>query len=396
MAGGDYGDGEQSDFVRGRTAPLTITLADQSWFIGGIGVSDISADKCWVHTTNPGGKNYYFVGVRNGAKIRVTNCNSTDLPLVYSGSLGAVDRMNPDKGENGMSSDIEVTGNTVTLPAPEWRGKQASGVLAAYTEGLHVAHNHFERMNHGVQYWGGDAHGKGVTITSKRLAGQILIEENTCAHVWGACYWGSMGHDVTFQNNTADDCGDVCIDAEGSTKVTMAGNTVEDGHNGGLATFFFNEKVMITRNAVTSTNAKYPLLRTWNSSQSPDMNVDTEVFGNEFNCRDDAGTCRILFESTNGFSFLDNHLVNTVIRSLNNQKNVAITHNTFRFTRAGAAPLQPIFLSGQMPGGISRIVNNTVIADPSWIAGGGCIATPGPARYLVSGNTCGLQPSEKH
>jgi hypothetical protein len=373
----------------GEKSTLTISLPNQDGFIAGIGVKDIAADNCWMHTTNPGGKNYYFVAVRSSSKISVTNCHAVDLPLLLTIWVWGSEPDMPKSLVHVLSRDVEFSGNSVTLPSQPWRGKQATGAMIVYTENVHISNNHFENMLHGVQFWGGDAHGKNVNIDSPREAGNIVIENNTCSHVWGACYWGSMAHDVKFLNNTAKDCGDVCIDAEGCADVLMSGNTVEDGHAAGLATFFFNERITITHNNVTSTSEKYPLLRTWNSSQSPDLNRDTQVSHNTFTCVDPQAICRILFESTNGFSFSDNQLLNTTVRSWNNQKNASIVHNVLTFTHAGKEAYYPIYLGGQMPGGFSRVMNNRITADHDWLQHMQCIGTADTFRYMDSGNFCG-------
>jgi hypothetical protein len=372
----------------GEKALMTVALPSQGTLLRATQVRGVQVDGCWMRTTNPGG-DYYLMTALATAQIAIKNCHSQDLPLLHTGTTG---KNEEDMTPASMSSGIGVSGNSVSLPSPAWQGKQATGVLLVFSRDAEVSGNSFQGGSHGVQWWGGDANRKAGQMQQSRRLSDLRITGNTCRDVRGACYWGSWAQHVSITHNSAENCGDVCIDAEGNNDVTIADNTVKDGHNGGIATFFFNRDITITHNQVTSSSWKYPLFKIFNSSQAPFLNQNIKVTDNNFRCEDPARFCLVIYQAVGGFVFSGNKLLDTLLLPAAQQTNTEISRNTFVLDRSAPEAVTVIRASHQINGGVERVSGNVIQAQAPQPAGSVCLYPDrGSPPAEVSGNTCSGQ-----
>lgn len=157
-----------------------------------------------------------------------------------------------------------------------------AGIVFAYCRDSAAWGNRLESYTSGIQWWGGDAAVDGISIDQVRKARNLQIFGNCVKNVSAGGIWGSMGSRVVVSGNTVDTCNDVGIDFEGCVNCTAQGNTVTDGRNGCLATFFSNSGIVFSGNTCAVTSQDFALLRFYNSSLSVQNNLDLSVSGNSF------------------------------------------------------------------------------------------------------------------
>jgi hypothetical protein len=287
-----------------------------------------------------------------GRGVEVTGCSMKNVRL----------------GEFDSSFDIKVIGNTAISD----RDDNAAGTAVSFTftQGALASDNIIRGFAGGFQWWGGDANpqkGQGAAA-NPRGARDLTFIGNTISNVGGAGIWGSMGEGIVASGNIIENCGDVCLDSEGSNSVVFSNNYVKDGANGAITTFFCNRDVLITGNTVVSSSASKPLLRTYTPGQTAPYDRDAQVVGNHFTCLD---TSPCFINSVSGlperFVFKDNTLRNVTldISDANPKHIVVITGNDFLFDVAtsrvpGAIRVARTYsLSPGVPG-YCDISNNTV------------------------------------
>ncbi len=202
--------------------------------------------------------------------------------------------------------------------------------------------------------------------------GHYIFSNNTCTNA-GACYWGSVGHDIQVTGNSASHCGDVCYDVEGSVDAVFDHNRGEAAANGVGSTFFFTDHVSFLNNNFTSSTGS-TLIRVFNSSINPTNNEFLTV-------QDNTLTCLKLICTAVGGDPADhvviehNAITDGVIGFTNSNGNgsLKVANNVMTFTVTGTKPFNAISSSQTLDSGLVEIANNTVkgVAEP---AGSSCIA----------------------
>ena len=344
---------QNSNSIVGNGCASLISLAFLSPgpLISGKGISDLKVENLCPKAP-PQSIGSVLVDVSGSRLINVTGCHTDNVRL----------------GDFSSSSDIKVIGNTAISD----RNDPPSGQVVnfTFTQGVLASDNIVRGFAHGFQWWGGDANpqnGQGG-VANPRGARNLSFIGNTISDVGGAGIWGSMGETIVASGNIIENCGDVCLDSEGSNSVVFSNNYVKDGANGAISTFFYNRDVLITGNTVVSSSASKPLLRTYTPWQKAPYDRDVQAVGNHFTCLD-SSPCFI--SSTSGlperFVFKDNTLRNVTldISDANPKHIVVISGNDFLFdVTASGVPgairvARAYSLSPGVPG-YCDISNNTV------------------------------------
>jgi len=344
---------QKNDSIVGNGCTSLITLAFQppGLFIVGKNVTNLKVANLCAEAP-PQSIGYVLVDVSGSREIEVTGCYTNNVRL----------------GGATFTSDIKVIGNT----AISARNDDATGAAVYFTmtQGALASDNIIRGFAGGFQWWGGDASpqkGQGA-VANPRGARNLSFIGNTISNVGGAGIWGGMGEGIVAYGNIIENCGDVCLDSEGSNSVVFSNNYVKDGANGAITTFFYNRDVLITGNTVVSSSASKPLLRTYTPGQSAAYDRDVQVVGNHFTCLD---TSPCFINSVTGlperFIFKDNTLRNVTldVSDANPKHIVVIAGNDFLFDVAtskvpGAIRVARTYsLSPGVPG-YCDISNNTV------------------------------------
>ena len=330
---------------------ITLGFPSPTPLILGKGISDLRVENLCAEAP-PQSIGNVLVDVFGSRLIKVTGCHTNNVRL----------------GDFSSSSDIKVIGNTATSNRNDAPAGQA--VNFTFVQGVLASDNIIRGFAHGFQWWGGDANpekGQGAAGTP-RGALNLTFVGNTISNVGGAGIWGSMGEGIVASANIIENCGDVCLDSEGSNSVVFSNNYVKDGANGAISTFFYNRDVLITGNTLVSSAASKPLLRTYTPWQKAPYDRDVQVVGNHFTCLD---TSPCFISSTTGlperFVFKDNTLRNVTldISDANPKHVVVIAGNDFLFDVAASRVTGAIRVArtySLLPGvpGYCDISNNTV------------------------------------
>jgi hypothetical protein len=329
------------------------------------------------------------VDVSESRQIDVTGCYTNNVRL----------------GGSTFTSDIKVMGNT----AISARNDNATGVAVYFTmtQGALASDNVIQGFAGGFQWWGGDANPqRGGAVANARGVRNVSFVNNRISDVGGAGIWGGMGEGIVASGNIIENCGDVCLDSEGSNSVVFSNNYVKDGSNGAITTFFYNRDVMITGNTVVSSTAAKPLLRTYTPGQSSAYDRDVQVIGNHFTCLD---TSPCFINSVSGlperFVFKDNVLRNVSIdfSDVNLKHIVVVSGNDFLFDIPSSKPLAAISIghtNSLGPGvpGMCEISNNTIRSNVEQPPGSGAIGvyqddpTIAPLTIIEGNRLVGLHP----
>jgi polygalacturonase len=263
-------------------------------------------------------KNLEFVGTNEqiavfsskSRNITVQNCKANCR--LFAGSLQQAYSQVTDAD---LTKDVKILTNTCT-GTNKIVGDAA--IYFIYCDGATADNNVIENYAHGIAWWGGGAnHNDDGALSNPRKTKNIKITNNKIKNIGGAGsliptgggIWGSMGDGVTVKTNLVENCHDVGIDSEGSRNVIVSGNIVKDCEQGCLATFFFNQKVIFSKNICTVSNPNYPLWRNYNSSLIGANSRDISFTNNKFYCtgsvvgRFDCGSgpCSLLEVSNNVF-----------------------------------------------------------------------------------------------
>jgi hypothetical protein len=292
------------------------------------------------------------------AELLVTT-GSSDIKI-DSLNLSAIGAIHANQG-----SDLIVSGTTVT-----WTGAPAGyGVVWQGTNNVTVSNNHFNSVANGAQFFNADADFNKGGPTSRAMvmsmgAGHYTMTGNTCDHVV-ACLWGSVGYDVAMTGNSANVCGDVCFDTEGSIDVVISNNRASGATNGGVTSFFYTDNFLAEGNNLSSATGA-PLIKTYNASGTPAMNTNFVAKGNVLNCT--IAVCPAIQTQamTDGF-FEGNTLSNGTFFGINQASNLSIKRNEFNFTLASASALVAIHTPPIISGGLLEVAENRVsgVAQPT-------------------------------
>jgi hypothetical protein len=330
-----------------------------------------------------------LLSVSAGQGVELTGCHTQNIRL----------------GEFTNSADVKVIGNTATAERND--PSTGTAVNFSFTHDALAAQNTIRGFAHGLQWWGGDANPpKGGAAANPRGARRLSFVGNSISDVGGGGIWGSMGEGIVATGNVLENCGDVCLDSEGSNSVVFSNNYVKDGANGAITTFYYNRDVLITGNTVVSSSAAKPLLRPYTTGQNQPFDRDLQVVGNHFTCLD-ASPCFI--NSVAGwperFVFKDNTLRNVSLdlSGANPKHFVLISGNDFLFDVASSKPLGAIIVAhmnalGPGVAGDCEILNNTILSNVQQPAGSAAIGVlqddpaVAPLTLIEDNRLLGLHP----
>ena len=288
----------------------------------------------------------------------------------------------------GLSTDLHITGNTVTFPVA--RHSDIAAVSLYGARSVVATGNHFTRTLHGIQWWGGDSGAPGATLAAVTTTGDMQFTGNTCAEV-GSCIWGSMGFGIRIIGNTAAGCGDVCFDTEGGRDTDISANTASGCANGCAAIFFFTQNTTITGNHFTGMpGGGFIFIK--NASQDPARHQGLVVSGNTLTCV--PGPCRAMYaEAASGIRFENNQISNGTYLPVSYARAVTIAGNHLRFTVPLPAGSAAIAAPAILGGTTLWVHDNTVTSEVAQSPGTSCIAAAwsdfnNSDLHLLTGNTC--------
>lgn len=331
---------------------------------GSVPLSNISIRDLDVMANTASGLQYSLACMTAVNSVHIQHNHLTGMSLIGTASTVPYSSMS----DSTLNSNITISNNDVANSS-----SADAVVLLSYVQNVVVTGNVFNGVSsHCVQFWGGDSNpAANGAVSNPRWAEDITITGNSCENPGGAAFWGSMGQGVVVSGNSARNCGDVCLDVEGSNNVAISGNQVVDGHNGGITTFYLNRNVSITGNSITSTNSSYPLIKVYNSTQSPSGNFDISIVGNSLSCADTSAPCQVSSDAVQSLVFDNNILRNTMVNfSGLNTNTLMVRHNHLTFDTAYTSSIVGISVSGitgstiGVPG-TTRITDNTIISTAS-------------------------------
>lgn len=262
--------------------------------------------------------------------------------------------------ENDLCRNIRVAFNT--LDASSGGPSGGEGINLCYTSDAEVHDNIISNYSNGIMWWGGDSNlNANGALNNPRWARRIRIHDNTVTSSGQGGIWGSMGINITVENNVIAGAGDVGLDFEGCVDSTARYNQVSNGVNGCMSTFFAVSNVVFEYNTVVSENASWQLFKLYNSTSNPVYVQGLVLRNNEFICT--SGVGRISDSSGPGsIAIQDNLLTNVRIDISHNATgfNVAaptITGNTLDFEsgRPATVAINIFFWTGT-----PVVQNNTV------------------------------------
>lgn len=160
--------------------------------------------------------------------------------------------------EGGHSYNVEIRGNRGsgwkttngnTVPTGEWG---LSGITVAYTLDALVQHDTLMSYRDGVYLYGGpDAIGN-TNSNDPRYVAQVRVLNSRADTTGLGAFWVAMGQGIHFEGNEANECYDVCFDAEGSKDVLFLGGKIRDGVRP-LATYGIASNITFDGISVTQT-----------------------------------------------------------------------------------------------------------------------------------------------
>lgn len=239
-----------------------------------------------------GARTQTAVYVKLASNFLVRHCTTNYVALLETYNLKAYNLVT---SEADLNKNIRVAFNTLTSSDATASNTALTGIRLGFTIDSEAYKNNISYFKHGISWWGGDAdYVVDGAPANPRWARRINITGNTVAHMsWGGI-WGSMGENITVKQNNVSDCGDNCIDFEGSVDCTAELNTVSDGVSGCLTAYFGCTNVVFSNNIVTVNNPAWPLYLTQNSSSSPNRITQTVIL------KDNTFVC------TSGIGFIEN------------------------------------------------------------------------------------------
>lgn len=318
----------------------------------------------------------------------VEHCETTGCTLIRTNAdIATYATIDTDPVTGNVCRGFKIKNNTCTATTDE---TNLAAILVLYCFDGEISGNRITDHHQGIQWWGGNAGAPAEgPLTNERKCGRLNISNN---HVVGSLeggIWGSMGDKITVEGNTVDFAGDLCIDLEGCTHSTVSGNTVHDGTNGGITTFFECYDINFTGNTVTTSFLNGRLARIQNGSGLPTVK-GVRFTGNTFTCLNGVGYVHL--ETAEHWAFSDNTLNNCAILSrVNNQKYNTIENNTLMFTVVAGAAFKGIDAGENNLHGELYISGNKVLSTVTQPAGSKGIYVDqfddnNPALTVIEGN----------
>lgn len=297
------------------------------------------------------------VSARAADGVTVEECEMYDCRVLETGGTGspAYAEVTPANSSRG----IRVLGNTA-VGSGFTVGSAA--VALVYVNDWEVSGNTISRYVHGIQWWGGDSSfDVDGALANERKCARGLIRNNRVSQVGGGGIWGSMGRDIAIGPDVVEDCGDVGIDPEGCTDVTVTVGEVRRCLNGNLATFYGSTNVRFTGGISDQDDPSWPhTMLNHNTTDDPAFNPDVTVDG-------------LLMTTTRGIGYAGHsgpaqretisncRFVNTRLDlSEGNHAGLVVQGNRFRFDLADDEALTAVFVGPVIRGGQKVISSNVV------------------------------------
>lgn len=201
-------------------------------------------------------------------------------------------RVYGDPTGSHLARTIAVKGGGASFDQRAQHGDGACFV--AFATDWSVTGSHYQRVCHGLEWWGGNAHPDvdGAPDRERKcmrftIAGVVVSDASQ------AGIWGSMGRDGLVTDCTVVQCGDVGFDAEGCDRVTFRECRCEDATNGCFSTFFYSRDIVFADCTGVVADRHRPLFRTFNNTQQAGPSGTITIAGGRFRCTDPAGPSTI-------------------------------------------------------------------------------------------------------
>ncbi|MDR3456243.1 MAG: hypothetical protein P4N60_02260 [Verrucomicrobiae bacterium] len=291
--------------------------------------SNVVASLCFTGTTSQTG--FYAVKATN---VTIQGCFAQTVRLFRSSY--AKTNYTRVSSEDDLNRYITIVSNVITAPASA--PGTVAGIDVEYVADAEIAYNVVQYYLHGIMWWGGDSNfSVNGSLANPRWARRLHIATNSVSNFTEGGIWGSMGQNVTVEGNTIANCGDVGLDFEGCFNSIGRSNSVTDGVNGALTTFFGASNVTFQANNVTTDNPGWPLFRIYNSSLSPGQVLNVVLASNTFVSTFGIGTIDDVTGPGN-LQVMGNTLVNAEIDFFRgtggfNGQTPSVTGNVFTYTR---------------------------------------------------------------
>lgn len=302
------------------------------------------------------------------------------------------------------SDSVRVLGNNLeglgAVPRPStsdyisWagvliNGTNEPGAIVQYARNVVVSGNHINNYHDGIEWYGGqvDPDSTGYDPERRKAVENVLIEHDTVGNV-ASGIWGAGGRDIVVRDNLVENCGDVCLDAEGSHNVRFTRNRAKYAGYAVLASYFYSSQIVFENNYALQDGVGHGLQpstddRPWRRLfahtghlEAPDsISVFLQGDTLEYVSATGGNEAGLLTKTSSRlFRMSDSRLLNTVVDMFfrqdsireNNQGTVEILNNYMRFTKAIARPAIDVGANhtgpGNDPQGTVTVSGNTIVS----------------------------------
>ena len=187
----------------------------------------------------------YAILITNGKNIKIYNCVSKNIGLVYIGTTHLSEKANYSLDsliENGqsqklLSENIDIKNNKI-YGIPKENGTdvqmQSSGVYLSFVKNCNITNNIIKYLNHGISIWGGNVGKEEYGHKFYRLcfANNIIMTNNNISIIRNGGIWTSRASNNLVSNNNISYSYDTNIDFEGSYDCIASNNTIYGGAKG--------------------------------------------------------------------------------------------------------------------------------------------------------------------
>ena len=188
-----------------------------------------------------------------GNGVKVSNCVITNIK--HNQNDGSITIQN---AQNVVVDHCTITNNGM------------DGINLAFSSNSWLTNNKIANNGrHGIQWWGGgaDVNQSPGGVTDLTVTGNVVMNSG------GGGIWGSVGWRVTANHNTIDTCGDVCLDFEGGKDDVVIYNSVHNGKNGGMTTFYAAQNIEFSHNVVAEDQEFGPGYKSYGNGVSQNIRV---------------------------------------------------------------------------------------------------------------------------
>lgn len=335
-----YGDGAGSLIHQKVNRPLFKATGSSSAFVDSLTVD---------HLRFRGTSGYFALDFRTVRHVTVTDNVANVIGLIH------VSTHLPINVNDGTPDPAATAGLTSESQLSRWITILRNRATGTYVVGSHpnsipfgiyieyaadgtISHNVVRNYQHGIEWLGGDANpARGGALENPRWLRRFVIQYDSVFNTEGGI-WGGMAEDVTVSHNYVETCADVCLDAEGSTRVTFSHNVAKDAGGAVLAAFYYSRDVTFEHNDVRSAGVpgqpERMLFRLQNGTEKTDSILVT-VRNNTFTWTG-TGVGEIVKESSRMLVLEGNTVTNAVLKldPGNNGGGVRVLRNRITFDRS--------------------------------------------------------------